>query len=173
MRILVPTPCMAFPVLYPQVLRNLSHLRSGAQITVSNGDSKSGTHREGKRPGLFQALEAVGRPKAFTKVYLLATRKTTERVFRGRSLPRQNKKGASIRYTHSPAGCNSDLHVDYYPDRVVDWLVESKVSEKETGNTPGSESHCWISVSWESRRVLGKVSQVWKTTEFITMATNI
>lgn len=103
---------------------------------------------EGKRPGLFQALE--------DQIYLLATLQSTEGVFGSRSLPRQSKKGTSIGHTHLPAGCNSDLHVDYCPDRAVDSLVESKVSEKATGNSLCSGSHCWISVSWESRRVLGE-----------------
>lgn len=145
MRILGGTPCHGLPFPIPSGPQESEPPESGAQITR---ETPSQAHIL-KRSGLFQVIEAVVRPKASTKVCLW-----------GRSLSWQNKKGASIGRTPSSAGCNSDLHVDYYPRRAVDWLVESKVSEKETGNTPGSESHCWISVSWESRRVLGKTSEV-------------
>ena len=75
----------------------------------------------------------MARPKAPTKAsagYCVRTQ--------GASL---DKRG----HTKTLTGYSSGLHVDCYPDRVVDSLAESKVSEKETGNTPGSGSHSWIS----------------------------
>lgn len=65
---------MAF--LYTHVLRKLSHLKSGTQIAINKGTIPSQAHiSEGKRPGLFQALKRVGRPKAYTKsVYWLFCR---------------------------------------------------------------------------------------------------
>ena len=105
--------------------------------SYNKGNSKSGTLRKSlkkkKRSGPFQAPGAVARPKSPTKAsdgYCARTQ--------GASL---NKRG----HTQTSTGYSSGLHVDCCPDRVVDSLVESKVSEKETGNTPGSGSHGWIS----------------------------
>lgn len=59
-------PAVTFPLLYLHVLRNLSHLRSGAQVAI-NKEYFNSAHISKERG------QASSRPKAPTTVRLLAT----------------------------------------------------------------------------------------------------
>lgn len=134
--------CRSFPLLYPRVLRNLSHLRSGAQVAINKEDSKSAHISKEKGQASSRPWELKASPKPPPQsVYWLLCRALRESSGVRVSLSK------TTGHTHTLAIWGSDLHGDYCPDSVVDLLVGSKLSEKERGNTPGSGSHCRISVS--------------------------
>lgn len=159
--------CRSFPLLYPRVLRNLSHLRSGAQVAINKEDSKSAhiSKEKGQASSRPWELKASPKPPPQSVYWLLC--RAPKGVFRSASLPKQNNR------THTYIS-NLRFWLTWWllsrqRGRSVSWVKAFRKGERK-------HSRLWVSLpDFRFLGVYEKILEKVKSgrSELTTVATNI